>query len=1277
AGAPTDTPTPTIVAAPAPSPVPTAAPSPTATPVQPTATPTPDITQAPSEPGPGLTGEQMAAIMLTQEDIDTEFPSLEFDPDTSGFADNADAAEDTFDPDDIEADITAAGRITGYEHEFADFSSILGGSWEGPLAMVTAIHVLEDEASASAYLTMLAEEPMRFADVALDGGTLRSSAPLTPGTILGEESAGFQTEMEVTELDSSFLMYGALWRRGSAVLLIYLVGAPGMEPGESVWRLAARMDDRVAPALAGKITAVPLAAAFEELEPVPGEDTTELEQRALAQGYDLRALTDLSGLLPGFQVSSESFSLDGTEIGFERDYEPDSISAPVGDSTVMMVGTDFDLFETEFEAVATMGIISAMDPETWADLFALGLASEMGADVDSVEVEKLEVPGKDVTGFSASFGFLQFHMYFVAGGRLAGLVMMMGTELRAEDTMPLAAEIKNRASEVTPQAATALPQPEPTMAPLSPTPMPAATAPTPASDRDVLVALYNATDGANWENNDNWLSNAPLGEWYGVDADGSGRVTRVVFTIGNGLNGVLPVELGNLTNLKELSLGWNELSGEIPPWLDSLARLEVLRLEGNELSGEIPTELGSLRKLEELSLGWNQLRGNIPPELGSLAGLRELSLSHNLLTGEIPHELGNLSDLEDMGLYNNLLSGEIPAALGNLANVREFNLASNELSGEIPPELGNLANVEGLFLNGNNLIGGIPPELGSLANLQRLGLSGNRLSGEIPPELGRVTSLRGLYLEGNQLSGCVPSSLRDQLNADASVIESDLGGLPFCKATSPTPTATPASPVFVSISAGEEHTCGVKTDGSVACWGNNDDGQATPPSGSFASVGSGDDHTCGVKTGGSVVCWGDNSFDQSAPPAGSFTSVSAGFHHTCGVKTDGSVACWGYDGGEGRATPPAGSFTSISAGSWHTCGIKTSGSVACWGKNDDGESTPPAGSFIAISAGVWYTCGVKTGGSVACWGSDSLDQATPPGGSFTSVSAGFHHTCGVKTDGSVDCWGYDGDDGRVTPPAGSFTAISAGDDHTCGVKTDGSVVCWGSNEYGQATPPGSTIATTSEATPTPTPPAAPKATGSAASDRAVLVTLYNAVDAPGWVFENWLSDASLGEWQGVTTDANGRVIELDLGAFLLDGEIPPELGRLSSLEVLNLWGNGFRGKIPSELGNLANLRELYLWSNELSGEIPSELGNLANLATMQLTFNQLSGEIPPELGNLTSLERLDLSENRLSGAIPAELGSLPNLLFLYLADNQFTGCVPASVGNVLISDIEELGLPPC
>ena len=272
------------------------------------------------------------------------------------------------------------------------------------------------------------------------------------------------------------------------------------------------------------------------------------------------------------------------------------------------------------------------------------------------------------------------------------------------------------------------------------------------------------------------------------------------------------------------------------------------------------------------------------------------------------------------------------------------------------------------------------------------------------------------------------------------------------------PGATASPPVsssatlaaFRSVSAGAGHSCGVKTDGSVACWGADDAGQATPPGGSFSSISAGNLHVCGVKTGGSAACWGGDQFGQATPPGDSFSSVSAGTAHVCGVKTDGSVACWGNDD-YGQATPPGGLFSSIGAGDVHTCGVKTDGSVVCWGYSDAGQATPPGGSFSSVSAGNSHTCGVKTDGSAACWGNDDEGQATPPRGSFSSVSAGAGHTCGVKTGGSMVCWGYN-DDGQAAPPGGSFSSVSAGDWHTCGVKTDGSVACWGWNNYGQATP---------------------------------------------------------------------------------------------------------------------------------------------------------------------------------------------------------------------------------
>jgi hypothetical protein len=254
-----------------------------------------------------------------------------------------------------------------------------------------------------------------------------------------------------------------------------------------------------------------------------------------------------------------------------------------------------------------------------------------------------------------------------------------------------------------------------------------------------------------------------------------------------------------------------------------------------------------------------------------------------------------------------------------------------------------------------------------------------------------------------------------------------------------------------SVSSGGSHTCGVRADNSVTCWGGNRYGQTTPPAGTFASVSAGKHHTCGVNTRGTVACWGRNDYGQSRPLAGTFASVSAGYWHTCGVRTDSSVACWGYNR-YGQATPPAGSFRSVSAGEHHTCGVQTDGTIACWGRGSEGQATPPAGTFVSVGAGQYHTCGVRNDGSIVCWGVNLRGQAAAPDGTFVSVSAGEHHTCAVKIDDTIACWGWR-DEGQATPPAGSFVSVSAGKAHTCGVRADGKIVCWGDNEYGQTKPP--------------------------------------------------------------------------------------------------------------------------------------------------------------------------------------------------------------------------------
>ena len=273
-------------------------------------------------------------------------------------------------------------------------------------------------------------------------------------------------------------------------------------------------------------------------------------------------------------------------------------------------------------------------------------------------------------------------------------------------------------------------------------------------DRAVLVALYEATNGDNWTNDTNWLSDRPLNEWFGVTTDGNGRVAGLVLQ-DNGLSGSIPSSLGNLSNLHRVWLNGNELSGSIPSSLGNLSNLQQLSLHSNGLSGSIPSSLGNLSNLTGLWLNGNELSGSIPSSLGNLSNLQDMELNFNELSGSIPSSLGNLSNLQDLKLYSNELSGSIPSSLGNLSNLQNLALGYNQLTGSIPSELGNLSSLQDMYLRSNQLAGSIPSALGNLSSLQTLELSINsELSGPLPGSLIGLEDLNRLNIEDTGL--CAP-----------------------------------------------------------------------------------------------------------------------------------------------------------------------------------------------------------------------------------------------------------------------------------------------------------------------------------------------------------------------------------------------------------------------------------------------------------------------------------------------------------------------------------------
>jgi alpha-tubulin suppressor-like RCC1 family protein len=257
------------------------------------------------------------------------------------------------------------------------------------------------------------------------------------------------------------------------------------------------------------------------------------------------------------------------------------------------------------------------------------------------------------------------------------------------------------------------------------------------------------------------------------------------------------------------------------------------------------------------------------------------------------------------------------------------------------------------------------------------------------------------------------------------------------------------------VSAGEGHTVGLDSGGSVIPLGTNGYGQCTGVLSwtGITQVSAGFEYTVGLKSDGTVVAVGNNGDGQCA--VNSWTGiiqVAAGTIDTVGLKSDGTVVATGYDVyGQCSGVSSWTGITQVAAGNSFTVGLKSDGTVMAVGNNGSGQCNVNSWTGITqVAAGDGFTVGLKSDGTATAVGNNSSGQCNV--GSWTGitqVAAGDGFTIGMKSDGTVLAVGNNGN-GQCN--VGSWTGIiqvAAGYYFTVGLKSDGTVVAVGDNLSGQ------------------------------------------------------------------------------------------------------------------------------------------------------------------------------------------------------------------------------------
>lgn len=314
------------------------------------------------------------------------------------------------------------------------------------------------------------------------------------------------------------------------------------------------------------------------------------------------------------------------------------------------------------------------------------------------------------------------------------------------------------------------------------------------------------------------------------------------------------------------------------------------------------------------------------------------------------------------------------------------------------------------------------------------------------------------------------------------------GGVETSDSPDPTAVALPGDLTAIDLGLGDGHSCAVLSDGTVACWGDDDNGQLgdatpgvdrssallVPGLADVVEVEAGEDTTCVRDEIGAVYCWGDNiqgqlgvgnTFDAAAPQGVTLPtaaqSIALGDRFVCALLVDGQLYCWGegadFQLGNGDLAPtslpspvaqlPDADLVEVEAGARGACVRAATGERWCWGFSQDGQLgfapsmqlEPAAVTFSSAPVAVvldppepsGVLCGVQDDGTVECAGDGTLANQTPFGadGYFSPIS---HHLV-VPT---------------ALPLLADVQTMRMGDGFAC-VSTSADVQCWGDNSQRQ------------------------------------------------------------------------------------------------------------------------------------------------------------------------------------------------------------------------------------